>query len=276
MNTGSLTTPPTLKRIVIKGLLLEGHSASKIAKMKGISRQAVAKYIQRLVEDKEIRAVKSWPVQYVKVIKETDDNPPPQAVPNDNPINTGATMLPHHYGGVFSWAGKPPFQFNRFGHFKDIHPAYTGDFGRHYKAQIWIKSFMGADTMEVRRNAFRSLQAQVRTYERQYGLKMTLLHLHKGAEWAMVDQELSDSVAAANGLKKNQEMLVDGVRHKNGDSSHSTMEYIPTAANPNGADAHADANHFVYSGKLAQTLSAIGDAIITINQRVMALEERKR
>lgn len=270
--------PPLQNKVVITHLLLEGWHAARIAKKLGISRQAVAKHIKKLVVDGKIKQISNKPAMYARQIH---DNPPLKPVAYDNQKGTRPTILPHHYGGVFALQGRPPLKYDRWGkaHEKK-QAAWTAQFGRH-RAQLWLKSFRGASPKEIRENAHQDLLALAQHFEQKFQIRLTLIKIYTNIEWAMADQETSDKIADSLGLAKQEAILIDNVWHKNGDKTHDTMEFIPTAKNPTGASKHADAHHFVYSGELAKTLNTmgstmekIGDAIIRINQRLMRMEEK--
>jgi len=263
-----MATPPLQNRVAIRTLLLEGWHAAHIAKYLGISHQAVAKHIRFYVGKGEFKAVSGRPTHYVRIAEETYGNPPLRGSPQWQPK---PTALPHHFGAIFAMVQNKAsraaiharFGYNRFGHAYEKRPTHTTEFGLH-KAQIYIKSFYGVEPKEILANAKQAAMEHAQRYESEFGIKLTFLRLHRGVEWAETEKERSDAICAQIGLAKNEEILVAGVRHKNGDASHDTLEFIPTKANQEGATAHAEAHHFVYSGGLAKTLEAMGEAIVAI------------
>ena len=267
-NPDNHDNPPLSNKVVIATLLNEGYHAAQIAKRLGISRQAVAKHIKKYVRAGVFKAISQNPAHFVKVIH---DNPPEYPFQSQSPMTTqiSPTILPHHYGGLFALVGRPPLPYNSKGKAHDFKKAgWTAQFGR-YKAQIWLKSFTGTSPKEIRENAYNALLDRANEFEQRYQITLTLIKIYTNIEWAMTSNETSEKIANSLGLAKNEEILIDNVRHKNGDASHDTMEFIPTSLNPAGASKHADAHHFVYSGELAKTLEAIGNAIISINQKLI-------
>lgn len=267
INHDNPDNPPLQNKVVIAHLLSEGCHAAQIAKCLGISRQAVAKHIKKYVRDGVFKPISQNPAHFVKVIH---DNPPIQS----QSAMTTPTILPHHYGGLFALIGTPPLPYDKYGKAHDTkNSQYSAQFGR-YKAQIWIKSFTGTSPKEIRENANKQLMGLANEFEQKYQIKLTLIKIYTNIEWVVADKETSDKIADSLGLEKQEAILVDNVWHKNGDATHNNMEFIPTKINPTGATKHADAHHFVYSGELARTLEAIGDAIISINQRLMQMEKK--
>lgn len=264
--------PPIKKKVVIYNLLMEGYHASRIAKLLKISKQAVAKHIKVLVRAGKIKQISNKPALYAKVLH---DNPPLKPVRYDNPTGTQKpTILPHHYGAIFAMVGKPNLNYDRYGKAHDIKQAsYATQFGR-YKVQIWLKSFRGVSPKEIRENAFQDIMALANKYQAKYEIKLTLIKINTNIEWVIEDEETSKKIADSIGLERGEGRLVANVWHKNGDSTHDNIEFIPTKQFPTGATEHADVHHYVYSGGLDKTLREIANTIIAINQGQIAITEQ--
>lgn len=253
-------------------LLYEGWTRKQIRKHLKISDALVRRWT-KFYEDKGfIVQTCDYPAMYRRNISGSPDTHTDGLVGDTHTEPQHATtIIPHKFGASFRQFKKPAILFSNGIAVieKDDH---TIIFRRH-KTSIWLKHFTGQTVNEMLTRGEAHLKALAEFYSKYYGIKLIFDRIYPDIEWTDPSEERSKQIADAAGIKEFTRVKVAQAIHKFKDSSHETLEIERDPAHaPEIPTDHARAHEFVYSGKLAQALEAIGDAIITINQRLMKME----
>jgi len=259
--------------VEIISLFCEGHSLSKIAKLTGLSVEAIRKQAKKYEREGIIERVSKYPAAYQRKFQ---FQPPLMAVGEFQPT---PTILPNKFGALCAQVGRlPKERYDAWGKAYDGDACHKIQFGKN-KCQIWLKSgFIGTTPDELKANGIRQLRAYADLYSKTYGIQISILRIYDDIEWVVVSRKTSKSMADKAGIPQGGKVEVAGAIQKFGDFSHPHNFQINMKpnGNPKIPTEQAVIHHFIYSGEMGKTLEAVGNAIIALNQGMMELKNEVR
>lgn len=249
---------PLKKRVRIYLLLCEGHDHSKVSRLVGCNEKYVRKLAKEYVDKGLLSRVSEKPATYVKTKPIRTTLKPVEH--SDKKFINEPIMIPHKFGASFAQDKRPAVKFDERGKFEERTAAYTAQFGR-YKCQVWLKGgFIGETVEEQIENGRASIMAIAQKLGEKYKVRLSDPRFYDDIEWVDPDKDRSKATAKGAKMKKGISVEVAGALHKLDKVSHENQ--IEFNALPGGEGTrptdHAKIREFIYSGRLADTLGALG------------------
>lgn len=241
----------------IYDFLAQGYCFSDIAKKIKKSRAWVLKKANKYVVEGKLERVNKYPALF-QIPKRC--YPPPRASRQMLPL---PAMIPAKFGAIFAVTKTGTLRFDKHGKAYVKTALFSAQIGRN-KAQIWLRGGFTGTTIEeqIQSGQFRLMQISEHLMDK-FKVEMALLRFYEGIEWIDADTDRSKKIAKSAEIPKGGSVEIGGAIHKFGDFSHpEQIQFNPKhGGNQKIPTEHAQVHEYIYSGKLANDLYALGDSI---------------
>jgi urease gamma subunit len=210
-------------------LLAEGNDVKTVARLRGISRQAVEKHLRVILNKRLLERIPSYPFLYqVKPHGDKPEATPPMGSatlpPSKIKIHCGKAenigSLPHRFGVIFSIVGKQPnLNYKKSGWATYKRESHTLQVSKN-SVIIWMKAFYHGTVDNILDTAFNAALDIAARHSAEIGIEsLAFKRILPGAEWAF-SEELSQKIAAIIGIRKGDRITFAKTELKYWDSTH--------------------------------------------------------